>query len=81
MGFLLGVTPDYAASAGFVAILLLCSLLIRVNAGLFALSLIVSKTLLLLSLPWLFDLGQAALHGSLGQGLLTLSQFPVLAWS
>ena len=80
LGFLLGMTPDYAASAGLVAILALCSLLIRVNAGLFALSLIVSKTLLLLGLPWLFELGQAALHGSLGLGLLTLSQFPVLAW-
>ena len=80
LGFLLGMTPDYAASAGLVAILVLCSLLIRVNAGLFALSLIVSKTLLLLSLPWLFELGQAALHGSLGLGLQTLSQFPVLAW-
>lgn len=80
LGFLLGMIPDYAASAGLVAILALCSLLIRVNAGLFALSLIVSKTLLLLSLPWLFNLGQAVLHGSLGLGLQTLSQLPVLAW-
>lgn len=80
LGFLLGMTPDYAASAGLVAILVLCSLLIRVNAGLFALSLIVSKTLLLASLPWLFNLGQAVLHGSLGLGLHTLSQLPVLAW-
>ena len=80
LGFLLGMTPDYAASAGLVAILVLCSLLIRVNAGLFALSLIVSKTLLLASLPWLFNLGQAVLHGSLGLGLYTLSQLPVLAW-
>ena len=80
LGFVLGVIPDYAASAGLVAILVLCSLLVRVNAGLLALSLIVSKTFLLLSLPWLFDLGQAALHGSMGGGLLTLSQLPVLAW-
>ena len=80
LGFLLGMIPDYAASAGLVAILVLCSLLVRVNTGLFALSLIVSKTFLLLSLPWLFDLGQAALHGSIGGGLLTLSQLPVLAW-
>ena len=80
LGFLLGVIPDYTASAGLVAVLVLCSLLIRVNAGLFALSLIVSKTFLLLSLPWLFDLGQAALHGSMGGELLTLSQLPVLAW-
>ena len=80
LGFLLGMIPDYAASAGLVAILVLCSLLMRVNAGLFALSLIVSKTILLLSLPWLFDLGQAALYGSMGGALLTLSQLPVLAW-
>ena len=51
LGVLLGMIPDYAASAGLVAILVLCSLLVRVNAGLFALSLIVSKTFLLLSLP------------------------------
>ena len=80
LGFLLGMIPDYGASAGLVAILLLCSALIRVNAGLFALSLILSKTILLLSLPWLFDLGQAALHGSLGTVFLNLSQLPVLAW-
>ena len=80
LGFLLGMIPDYAASAGLVTLLIFCSLLIRVNAGLFALSLIVSKTFLLLSLPWLFDLGQTALHGSMGGGLLTLSQLPVLAW-
>jgi uncharacterized protein (TIGR03546 family) len=80
LGFLLGVVPDYAASAGLVAVLVLCSLLIRVNAGLFALSLIVSKTFLFLSLPWLFGLGQAALNGSMGVGLMTLSQLPVLAW-
>ena len=80
LGFLLGMIPDYGASAGLVAILLLCSALIRVNAGLFALSLILSKTILLLSLPWLFDLGQAALHGSLGIVFLNLSQLPVLAW-
>jgi len=80
LGVVLGMIPDYAASAGLVAILVLCSLLVRVNAGLFALSLIVSKTFLLLSLPWLFDLGQAALNGSMGAGLLTLSQLPVLAW-
>ena len=80
LGFLLGMTPDYTASAGLVAVLVLCSLLVRINTGLFALSLIVSKTLLLLSLPWLFDLGQAVLHGSLGLGLRTLSQLPVLAW-
>jgi uncharacterized protein (TIGR03546 family) len=80
LGFLLGMIPDYAASAGLLAVLVLCSLLIRVNAGLFTLSLIVSKTFLLLSLPLLFDLGQGALHGSMGGGLLTLSQLPVLAW-
>ena len=80
LGFLLGMIPDYAASAGLVAVLVLFSLLIRVNAGLFALALIVSKTCLLLSLPWLFDLGQAALYGSMGGGLLTLSQLPLLAW-
>ena len=80
LGVLLGMIPDYAASAGLVALLVLCSLLIRVNAGLFAVALIVSKTFLLLSLPWLFDLGQAALHGSMGVGLMTLSQLPVLAW-
>jgi uncharacterized protein (TIGR03546 family) len=80
LGVLLGMIPDYAASAGIVAVLILCSLFIRVNAGLFALSLIVSKTFVLLSLPWLFDLGQAALHGSVGAGLLTLSQLPALAW-
>ena len=80
LGFLLGMIPDYGASAGLVAILLLCSALISVNAGLFALSLILSKTILLLSLPWLFDLGQAALHGSLGTVFLNLSQLPVLAW-
>ena len=80
MGFLLGMIPSYGASAGFVAILVLCSLLVRVNTGLFAASLIVSKTLLLLSLPWLFGVGQAALHGPIGVAFLTLSQFPVLAW-
>ena len=80
LGFLLGMIPDYAASAGLVAVLVLCSLLIRVNAGLFALALIISKAFLLLSLPWLFDLGQAALHGSMGVWLMTLSQLPVLAW-
>ena len=80
LGFLLGMIPDYGASAGLVAVLVLCSLLIRINSGLFALSLMVSKTFLWLSLPWLFDLGQAALNGSIGVGLLKLSQLPVLAW-
>jgi uncharacterized protein (TIGR03546 family) len=80
LGVLLGMIPDYAASAGLVAVLVLCSLLIRVNAGLFAVALVVSKTFVLLSLPWLFDLGQAALHGSMGVGLLKLSQLPVVAW-
>lgn len=80
LDFLLGMIPDYGASAGLVAVLLLCSALIRVNAGLLALSLIVSKTILLLSLPWLFDLGHSALHGALGSALLSLSQLPVLAW-
>ena len=61
LGFLLGMIPDYGASIGLVAVLLLCSALIRINTGLFALSLIVSKTILLVSLSWLFDLGQAAL--------------------
>ena len=80
LGVLLGMIPDYAASAGLVAVLVLCSLLIRVNAGLFAVALVVSKTFLLLSLPWLFDLGQAALHGSMGVELLKLSQLTVVAW-
>ncbi|MDG1507363.1 MAG: hypothetical protein P8Q28_06090, partial [Luminiphilus sp.] len=80
LGFLLGMIPDYGASAGLVAVLVLCCALIRINAGLFALSLIVSKTILLLSLPWLFDLGHSALHGALGSALLSLSQLPVLAW-
>ena len=80
LGVLLGMISDYAASVGLVAVLVLCSLLIRVNAGLFAFALIISKTFLLLSLPWLFDLGQAALHGSMGVGLLKLSQLPLLAW-
>ena len=66
LGFLLGMIPDYGASAGLVAILLLCSALVSVHAGLFALSLILSKTILHLSLPWLFDLGHSALHGALG---------------
>ena len=80
LGFLLGMIPDYGASIGLVAVLLLCSALIRINTGLFALSLIVSKTILLVSLSWLFDLGQAALHGPLGLAFLNLSQLPVLAW-
>ena len=80
LGVLLGMISDYAASVGLVAVLVLCSLLIRVNAGLFAFALIISKTFLLLSLPWLFDLGQAALHGFMGVGLLKLSQLPLLAW-
>ena len=80
LGVLLGMISDYAASVGLVAVLVLCSLLIRVNAGLFALAVIISKTFLLLSLPWLFDLGQAALHGSMGVVLLKLSQLPLLAW-
>ena len=80
LGVLLGMISDYAASVGLVAVLVLCSLLIRVNAGLFAFALIISKTFLLLSLPWLFDLGQAALHGSMGVVLLKLSQLPLLAW-
>ena len=50
-GFLLGMLPDYGASAGLVAIVLLFTSLIRVNTGLFALFFIVSKTLLLLGLP------------------------------
>ena len=80
LGVLLGMIPDYVASAGLVAVLVLCSPLIRVNGGLFALSLIVAKSFLLVSLPWLFDLGQTALYGSIGLGLLKLSQLPVLAW-
>ena len=80
LGFLLGIVPDYGASAGLVATVLLFAALIRVNAGLFTLSLIVSKTLLLLSLPWLFALGHSALHGALGSVLFNLSQLPVLAW-
>jgi hypothetical protein len=58
--------PDYGASAGLVAIVLLAAALMRVNAGLFALSVIVSKSVLLLSLPWLFSLGHSALQGALG---------------
>jgi len=80
LGFLLGMIPDYGASAGLVAIVLLAAALIRVNAGLFALSVIVSKSVLLLSLPWLFSLGHSALQGALGSTLLSLSQLPVLAW-
>ena len=79
-GFLLGMLPDYGASAGLVAIVLLFASLIRVNTGLFALSFIVSKTLLLLGLPWLFALGHSALQGGFGAALLQLSQLPVLAW-
>lgn len=80
LGFLLGIVPDFGASAGLVAIVLLFAALVRVNAGLFTLSFIVSKTLLLLSLPWLFALGNSVLHGALGLALENLSQLPVLAW-
>ena len=79
-GFLLGMLPDYGASAGLVVMVLLVTSLIRVNAGLFALSFIVSKTLLLLGLPWLFALGHSALQGMFGAALVKLSQLPVLAW-
>ena len=79
-GFLLGMLPDYGASAGLVVMVLLFTSLIRVNAGLFALSFIVSKTLLLLGLPWLFALGHSALEGMFGAALVKLSQLPVLAW-
>ncbi|MCH1458741.1 MAG: hypothetical protein L7U64_00945, partial [Luminiphilus sp.] len=51
LGFLLGMLPDYGASAGLVAIVFLFASLIRVNTGLFALSFVVAKTLLLLGLP------------------------------
>lgn len=80
LGVLLGMIPNYSASAGLVAIVLLGTALIRVNAGLFALSVIVSKSILLLSLPWLFALGHSALHGAAGSALQSLSQLPVLAW-
>jgi hypothetical protein len=78
-GFLLGMLPDYGASAGLVVMVLLFTSLIRVNTGLFALSFIVSKTLLLLGLPWLFALGHSALQGDFGAALVKLSQLPVLA--
>jgi len=80
LGVLLGMIPNYSASAGLVAIILLGTALIRVNAGLFALSVIVSKSILLLSLPWLFALGHSVLHGAAGSALQSLSQLPVLAW-
>lgn len=80
LGVLLGMIPDYGASPGLVALVLLCSVLIRVNIGLFAVSVVLSKSVLLLCLPWLFDLGHVALHGSLGAVFLSLSQLPVLAW-
>ena len=79
-GFLLGMLPDYGTSAGLVVMVLLFTSLIRVNAGPFALSFIVSKTLLLLGLPWLFALGHSALQGDFGAALVKLSQLPVLAW-
>ena len=80
LGFLLGMLPDYGASAGLVAIVFLFASLIRVNTGLFALSFVVAKTLLLLGLPWLFALGHSALQGVFGTALVKLSQLPLLAW-
>ena len=80
LGFLLGMLPDYGASAGLVAIVFLFASLIVVNTGLFALSFVVAKTLLLLGLPWLFALGHSALQGVFGTALVKLSQLPLLAW-
>jgi hypothetical protein len=70
LGFLSGMLPDYGASAGLVAIVFLFASLIRVNTGLFALSFVVAKTLLLLGLPWLFALGHSALQGLFGTALV-----------
>lgn len=80
LGILLGMIPDYNASLGWVFVLLLCSSLVRVNAGLLALSFILAKTVLLLCLPWVFKLGHVALHGALGDVFINLSQYPLLAW-
>ena len=69
LAVVLGFIPDYQSSIGFVALLLLLASVVRINAGLFALSFIVAKTLLLLALPWNFELGHWVLHSQWGRGV------------
>ena len=80
LGVLLGMIPDYGASVGWAFILLLSASLVRVNTGLLALSFILAKTILLVSLPWVFNLGHATLHGAIGTVFVNLSQLPLIAW-
>jgi uncharacterized protein (TIGR03546 family) len=80
LAFVLGFIPDYQSSIGFVALLLLLASVVRINAGLFALSFIVAKTLFLLALPWNFELGHWVLHSQWGGVFVGLSRLPVLAW-
>ena len=80
LAVVLGFIPDYQSSIGFVALLLLLASVVRINAGLFALSFIVAKTLLLLALPWNFELGHWVLHSQWGGVFVGLSRLPVLAW-
>ena len=80
LAFVLGFIPDYQSSIGFVALLLLLASVVRINAGLFALSFIVAKTLFLLALPWNFELSHWVLHSQWGGVFVGLSRLPVLAW-
>ena len=80
LAFVLGFIPDYQFSIGLAALLLILASLVRINAGLFALSFIVAKTLLLLALPWNFELGHWVLHSQWGGVFVGLSRLPVLAW-
>ena len=80
LAVVLGFIPDYQSSIGFVALLLLLASVVRINAGLFALSFIVAKTLFLLALPWNFELGHWVLHSQWGGVFVGLSRLPVLAW-
>ncbi|MDA0694541.1 MAG: hypothetical protein O2851_07900, partial [Proteobacteria bacterium] len=80
LAVVLGFIPDYQSSIGLVALLLLLASVVRINAGLFAFSFIVAKTLLLLALPWNFELGHWALHSQWGGVFNGLSRLPVLAW-
>lgn len=80
LAVVLGFIPDYQSSIGLAALLLILASLVRINAGLFALSFIVAKTLLLLALPWNFELGHWVLHSQWGGVFVGLSRLPVLAW-
>ena len=80
LGWGLGLIPSYGTSPGLLLVLLLLAGGLRVNLGLLAVSALVSKATLLMTLSLTAPLGRLVLQGPLGPVFETLSGMPGLAW-